>query len=90
MLVCINFFQNSYTRSITILPIRKINSKKYLAQTKKKDLSALTKSLEISFLLQTALNQGVNLASELERLLQYINANLTLLILSDPQKTQSL
>ena len=89
MLVCINFFQNRYTRSIIILPVR-INSKKYLAQTKKKDLSALTKSLEISFLLQTALNHGVNLASKLEMLLQYINANLTLLILSDPQKTQSL
>lgn len=89
MLVCINFFQNRYTRSIIILPVR-INSKKYLAQTKKKDLSALTKSLEISFLLQTALNHGVNLASKLEMLLQYINANLKLLILSHPQKTQSL
>lgn len=89
MLVCINFFQNRYTRSIIILPVR-INSKKYLAQTKKKDLSALTKSLEISFLLQTALNHGVNLASKLEMLLQYINANLTLLILSDPQERQSL
>ena len=31
----INFFQNRYTRSIIILPVR-INSKKYLAQTKKK------------------------------------------------------
>lgn len=89
MLVGINFFQNRYTRSIIILPVR-INSKKYLAQTKKKDLSALTKSLEISFLLQTALKHGVNLASKLEMLLQYINANLTLLILSDPQETQSL